>query len=63
MGGCLAAWLVYRKLLYEGTNQPVVELSPTETDETRAGAFLLSAISCNCGPRSSHGSLLSSNTK
>lgn len=49
MGGCLAAWLVYRKLLYEEASQPVVELSPIETDEEREGAFLLSAISCNCG--------------
>ena len=49
MGGCLAAWLVYRKLLYGEPSQPVVELSPIETDEERAGAFLLSAISCDCG--------------
>lgn len=35
MGGCLAAWLVYRKLLYEEASQPVVELSPIETDEDR----------------------------
>lgn len=48
-GGCLAAWLVYRKLLYEEASQPVVELSPIETDEERGGAFLLSVISCNCG--------------
>lgn len=34
-GGCLAAWLVYRKLLYEEASQPVVELSPIETDEER----------------------------
>lgn len=49
MGGCLAAWLVYRKLLYEEAGQPVVELSSIETDEEREAAFLLSAISCNCG--------------
>lgn len=35
MGGCLAAWLVYRKLLYEEASQPVVKLSPIETDEER----------------------------
>lgn len=49
MGGCLAAWLVYRKLLYEEVSQPGVELSSIETDEEREEAFLLSAISCNCG--------------
>lgn len=49
MGGCLATCLVYRKLLYGEGSQPVVELSPIETDEEREGAFLLSAISCDCG--------------
>lgn len=51
MGGCLAVRLVYRKLLYEEASQPVVELSSMETDEEREGAFLLSAISCDCGLR------------
>lgn len=41
MGGCLATCLVYRKLLYGEGSQPVVELSPIETDEEREGAFLL----------------------
>lgn len=45
----MAAGLVYRKLLYEEASQPVGELGPIETDEERGGAFLLSAISCNCG--------------
>lgn len=45
IGGCLAAWLVYRKLLYERANQPVVELILKETEEERVGAFLLSATS------------------
>lgn len=35
MGGGLAARLVYRKLLYEGSSQPVVKLSHMETDEER----------------------------
>lgn len=49
MGGWFAVRLVYRKLLYEEASQPVEELSSIETDEERAGAFLLSAISCDCG--------------
>lgn len=35
MGGGLAAWLVYRKLLYEESSQPVVKPRLMETDEER----------------------------
>lgn len=50
MGGCVAVGLVYRKLLHGEANQPVVALGSMETDEERVGAFLLSAISCDCEP-------------
>lgn len=50
MGGHWVACHVYRMLLYEEASQPEVWLRPIETDEKREGAFLLSAISCDCGP-------------
>lgn len=63
MGGCLAAWLVYRKLLYGEASQPVVGLSPIETDEERErehSCCQLFPVTVDCAKRTGHTSLFSS---
>lgn len=64
MGGCLAAWLVYRKLLYEEVSQPGVELSSIETDEEREHSCCqLFPVTVDCAKRTEHASSFSSNSK